>query len=569
MNMVVTMPKRITPSAVPGDQVRWMTASPRWNPLVQKQQSQQGSLSELNQPALLRFTTDTFMEDLIQLLQSNPEALEQQIAVPESFQARPVGASSDWQPPTPDQLKLYQPIHGFFYLVAASLVCHQPGLPDRVVNTASNEKVSFVLRRFNADGVEMAWVSNADGGGGRSWQPLSQLPLASENYAVVADGEELLPMFPLNFELNGRKRRLLVGLVPTSSRESYQAGQVAGAPPAPFGTDTDKNGQVKDPRLEELATFVIEPVEHLKSYAPPNLSNAPAGTPPPALEGSQFVLLDFAVFLASNLPQLWNALNTLAAPVSSDPSYALYTELTGDTVDGETTWRKALLDAFAAQNQINNGDVVLSYDLSQLDIGINGPNDPNNRLRTTLYNNVQAALGPYVPPTTPPTQGQITLIPKLDSSPTTLYALRCIYQRPQCEPFRPAVVGAPTAQFVLAPFFDFDAPSRPIRITMPVDTSVAGLRKFNKNVAFLISNGLRGQMERVTDLKKALDGKTGEEVQFDLGTICSFSIPIITICALFVLILFLILLNIVFWWLPFFRICLPIILPSKKSPGGS
>jgi hypothetical protein len=44
------------------------------------------------------------------------------------------------------------------------------------------------------------------------------------------------------------------------------------------------------------------------------------------------------------------------------------------------------------------------------------------------------------------------------------------------------------------------------------------------------------------------------------GLDCSgfmLSIPIITICALIVLMIFISLLNIVFWWLPFFKLCLP------------
>ena len=98
---------------------------------------------------------------------------------------------------------------------------------------------------------------------------------------------------------------------------------------------------------------------------------------------------------------------------------------------------------------------------------------------------------------------------------------------------------------------------------MPFDTSPAGLRKFRKNVSFQISDGLRKQMESVTDLKKVLDGDVGSAQGIDLGVLCSFSIPIITICALIVLIIFINLLNIVFWWLPFFRICLPIKLKAK------
>ena len=41
--------------------------------------------------------------------------------------------------------------------------------------------------------------------------------------------------------------------------------------------------------------------------------------------------------------------------------------------------------------------------------------------------------------------------------------------------------------------------------------------------------------------------------------ICQLSIPIITICALILLLIIVALLNIVFWWMPFFRICLPIV----------
>ena len=39
--------------------------------------------------------------------------------------------------------------------------------------------------------------------------------------------------------------------------------------------------------------------------------------------------------------------------------------------------------------------------------------------------------------------------------------------------------------------------------------------------------------------------------------ICSLSIPIITICALILLMIIVSLLNIVFFWVPLFKICLP------------
>ncbi len=55
----------------------------------------------------------------------------------------------------------------------------------------------------------------------------------------------------------------------------------------------------------------------------------------------------------------------------------------------------------------------------------------------------------------------------------------------------------------------------------------------------------------------------------DLGLICSFSIPIITICALLVLMIFISLLNIVFWWLPFLRICFPIATEGEVMDAGT
>ena len=49
-----------------------------------------------------------------------------------------------------------------------------------------------------------------------------------------------------------------------------------------------------------------------------------------------------------------------------------------------------------------------------------------------------------------------------------------------------------------------------------------------------------------------------------LGWICSFSIPIITLCAFIVLNIFLTLLHLVFGWLFFIKICLPF--PKFGSP---
>ena len=65
-------------------------------------------------------------------------------------------------------------------------------------------------------------------------------------------------------------------------------------------------------------------------------------------------------------------------------------------------------------------------------------------------------------------------------------------------------------------------------------------------------------MSRVGELKDAMEGRRKDGGELDFGLVCSFSIPIITLCALIVLMIFVILLNLIFFWLPLLRICLPV-----------
>jgi hypothetical protein len=161
------------------------------------------------------------------------------------------------------------------------------------------------------------------------------------------------------------------------------------------------------------------------------------------------------------------------------------------------------------------------------------------------------------------------------------YVMRLVYERPGCTPFHEAVVSAATPPFQMAGFFDPDAPARPIRIGLPVDISPAGLRKFDKNAVFMMSDMLCGQVDRMkgmglVDLVLSVlpwpfhkplsvpekgDCKTGDG--FSLGVMCSLSIPIITICALLLLMIIVSLLDFIFRWLPYFIVCFP--LPGFKG----
>ena len=161
------------------------------------------------------------------------------------------------------------------------------------------------------------------------------------------------------------------------------------------------------------------------------------------------------------------------------------------------------------------------------------------------------------------------------------YMLRFVHQRCDCGPLHPAVMSAPSDVFELAGFFDPEAPLRPIRIALPFDTSPGGLRKFGKNSAFIMSDLLCGQMKRVRrlgfgdlvlsvlpwpfhkDLSVPDGGPCGGSGAGSFGTICSLSIPIITIVAFILLIVIATLLDLIFRWLPFLMVCFPI--PGLKG----
>jgi hypothetical protein len=165
------------------------------------------------------------------------------------------------------------------------------------------------------------------------------------------------------------------------------------------------------------------------------------------------------------------------------------------------------------------------------------------------------------------------------------FFIRCVFQRPNCPPsVRPTVVSAPTQPFQMASYFDPDAPARPIRIPLPLDTTPAGLRKFARNTMFQVSDTLACQIEKARGIsfgdlvlsvlpwpfhKDLPDPGSSEcaDGKLDFGLLCTLSIPIITLCALILLIIIVFLLDVIFKWVPYLIFCLPI--PGLKAKKDS
>jgi hypothetical protein len=523
-------------------QLEWTCASPLWGPAMSADRT------AMRRPTILSFATDAFIDDLNATLARRPADVATKVAVYESERATPAPA-----PTGAETLKLYQPAHGRHYLVAANLVCQIPGIPDHVVDISRDEAISFVLRRVDDKGGELAWVITRAG-----QTPEGEWRAVPDPRAPLA-GEKLYPMFGLPYADKGRTRKLNIGLVPVGAREQFEAAEIAATPPD-TSSEGDPRANVADSRLADTLELLQTPQVALSGVTTTERDQIRAAQEAQEKEATAFLLLDLADWLAQEAPRFWTAIAALSRP-SGTVARQLYDALTQLRVDANAagTWRDGMLLAASERDKLL-GDVEGAPTLTR--------NARRSQLLAqalrTMLNDFVAEIGPAAPAVA---VGSSTGTSKSTTAPATTglrYVLRAIYRRPRCGALHKDVVSDPSAEFVLAAFYDFDAPARPIRISLPIDTSIAGLRKFKKNVSFVLSKSLRAQLSRTTDLKKALDGNIASGKSFELSEICSFSIPVITICALIVLMIFIQLLNIVFWWIPFLKICLPIPQPRSR-----
>lgn len=115
--------------------------------------------------------------------------------------------------------------------------------------------------------------------------------------------------------------------------------------------------------------------------------------------------------------------------------------------------------------------------------------------------------------------------------------------------------------FTIAPWYaSGDLP--PLQIALPDVLDPNALKQLKPNIAFAVPRQLFNFLQ-TNDPKALLEGKGSNGsggMVFDW--ICSFNIPIITLCAFIVLNIFLSLFNLIFQWMMFIKICIP--LPRSK-----
>ena len=686
------------------DIVQWTAPSPLWAAAADDRDDP--ARTAFRQPAILRFASDSFMDDFMATLESDPGKLVEYLAQPETWRgpqqsptpsarlagfdlrrerlrlaaerkalgsALPVPAGKQAftlakQKRVEKQLKLYQPAHQRFYLVTACCVCRVTGLPDKAIDPGRQERATFVLRRLidrhpeQVGGTrqydEYGFVTTPQG---NAWKKVAA-DNAGAPVGLVA-GEDQLALFPLNFiETDERRRRLLGGMIPVGKREAYM-----GAPLSTGGGEAGNGTTKKTARKILFRTQVTEPWKNLITTALDTRTTMSEGTAEAASGDasdraqagqdavrllkstreqiqtvSWLILLDLADYLHQYLPDVWTAikdntsadtqpeidlLNALAqtttppslksaitAPIPAPFNAPSFYQPTAVATDLRDALRKMIaFDGAKPVDQRNLEKVKVSYDRSNPDPlyppflfpladpdaavaapqiptlpGVTLPVDEDDIAEGATLDNIDKLVG-YVVKALPADSTAPEPPPPLASmrpfvEREGLFAIRCVFERPNCGPLDPPVVSDASERFQMAGFFDPDAPARPIRIALPIDTSPAGLRKHDKNTAFMISDMLCGQIARAKgmsladlvlsvlpwpfhkDLSVPDGGPCTKGPGLEFGMICSLSIPIITICALILLIIIVFLLDLIFKWVPFFIMCFP--LPKFKSKAA-
>jgi hypothetical protein len=149
---------------------------------------------------------------------------------------------------------------------------------------------------------------------------------------------------------------------------------------------------------------------------------------------------------------------------------------------------------------------------------------------------------------------------------TRLYKLRIFARVRGDDGCPPKILWSPySEEFEIAPWYESAGVLGP-PVPLP-NPNRKFLQATKPNISFVVPDSLMKVLQSAT-LKKMSDGSMGPPSPLSLSWICGFNIPIITICAFIVLNIFLSLLNIVFFWLPFVKICIPIPAAAAKSQGG-
>lgn len=452
---------------------------------------------------------------------------------------------------------LEQPIHRSFHLVVVDARCLRVGLPrldeDKIAGAG------FVIRRLRKGG-EDGWLRLETDNLGWQATPAGTLEETSaydpdaatrrvralgKNAAVLsrvdrlpgggdATDEDVIALYPAPPDVaKNTGMTLLYGFLPLSG-DDHEPQE---APTPPFSLE-DVKARISLLLKSDRTGISFPPtsgtITRAEMLRPEENSNAARGRGLRTLKSTLFWLSQETGAFVDGAPEgIKNTLNEV--------------RLTGVSPSGLFDYLEVCYRAFILQTPDAPSSVAPSTSWP----GLNGSQE--NTLAAVAYAAMSARWASIAP-----------LTPRYPSLPLE-YHVRCFLRVDDCEgcPLR-ILWSSPSAPFRIKPWFEGgDGPAQ--QIEMP-PVNVESLKKMKPNVVFNVPPELQQHMDRI-NLGDLLNGKhTKTNISF--GMICGFSIPIITLCAFFVLQIFLQLLNIIFWWLPFIKICIPYPKISTEEEGS-
>lgn len=487
-------------------------------------------------PSLMAFTHDDFVPRLIADL-ATAEGREQ-------LQANLAKDRTD-----DGVLRLYQPVHRVFNLALVDVSCLQVGMPR--LDPARIVSAGLVLRRL-AGRTQQAWMERD--GRAVGWHTIAG-PLSTGNDEYDPD-PVLREQRRLGANAAVLSRAAAVNTLSESSARLFLLPQpvcVAAKKTYMFGVLPLAGGERADLTEEAAVPFSIEDVRARL----PGLLQAGGkerhGLPPTDVSlssaarrftyaQSMFGLLDYLALEAgvfadeAGTEHVHKALNAISI-AWPQPDSSVRTEPLGD-------YLRRAHDVLLGQPESATGTATVPSSI------LTPPKWPavstaESRAVVAAIHATMTRRWERVAPR------PARMAPGAARARYVVLAFVRVQDDPQCPPH--TIWSAPTEPFEIVPWYE-GSKVPPVQIELP-ELNRESLKKMTPNVSFKVPPSLQKFMDKMNLDDLMSGGPKKSDGAF--GMICSFSIPIITICAFIVLQIFLSLLNIIFWWLPYVRICLP------------
>jgi hypothetical protein len=442
-------------------------------------------------------------------------------------------------------IALSQPIHKSFNLVLLEAACEAPGGPR--LDPRKIKDAGLVLRRHSDKGLE-GWMS--DGPAKRGWLALG--PMAEDPDPVSREAprsghagldqiiagrragaqlaEQVFPLFPAPPDLCAALgKTILYGVIPVASAELSESPSPVpdyATLPAAEKTELDNHLSVYFKARQSASALPLAGQVLSPDWA--KGGNAVSTDASPIVLFLRQLAIECDAF--GNSPQakaLMAVLSRVLLPVALDWR-------------GEAVASVRASDFLAAavpillEGKVNSGGLAMPLQWPAVAPSLAA------ELMAAAYACISARFA------------EVTAKAGKFDEQGRRYQVRAflrVASRKDCPP--KIEWSKPSEEFTILPWWAGAAP--PIQVPLP---DITDFKSLKPGVAFQVPKGLANFLNK--DLSKVLSG--GEPTGgtgLDIAWLCSFSIPIITICAFILLSIIIGLLNIVFWWLPFVKICLP------------